>query len=133
MAGDVVARSHLAPIGNRGLAKIARQGAARVKAAALRRVQGRRHLTHQPLPVPGRTGVRFRHRRQKRAGVGVQGFGKQRGRGRQFRQPPQIHHAHPVADVAHDGKVVRGPAKQPLREYASQLAGTTLQIAVRDD
>jgi cytochrome b6-f complex iron-sulfur subunit len=32
-----------------------------------------------------------------------------------------------------DGKVVRGPAKQPLREYPSQLAGTTLQIAIRDD
>ncbi len=32
-----------------------------------------------------------------------------------------------------DGKVQRGPAKQPLREYPNQLAGTTLQIAVRDD
>jgi cytochrome b6-f complex iron-sulfur subunit len=32
-----------------------------------------------------------------------------------------------------DGKVTKGPAKQPLREYPSQLAGTTLQIAIRDD
>lgn len=32
-----------------------------------------------------------------------------------------------------DGKVQRGPAKQPLREYPNQLAGTVLQIAVRDD
>ncbi len=31
------------------------------------------------------------------------------------------------------GKPQRGPAKQPLREYPNQLAGTTLQIAVRDE
>ena len=31
-----------------------------------------------------------------------------------------------------DGKVLKGPAKSPLREFPSQLAGTMLQIAVRD-
>lgn len=31
-----------------------------------------------------------------------------------------------------DGKVQRGPAKQPLREYPNQLAGTVLQVSVRD-
>ncbi len=32
-----------------------------------------------------------------------------------------------------DGKVLKGPAKEPLREYPNQFAGTHLQIAVRDD
>lgn len=31
-----------------------------------------------------------------------------------------------------DGKPTRGPAKQPLVQYANQLAGTVLQIAVKD-
>jgi len=30
-----------------------------------------------------------------------------------------------------DGKVLKGPAKTPLREYPSQLAGTMLQISIR--
>lgn len=31
-----------------------------------------------------------------------------------------------------DGKVKKGPAKQPLREFPYQLAGTLLQVSVRD-
>lgn len=33
---------------------------------------------------------------------------------------------------ADDGKVTRGPAKAPLTSYAHQLAGTVLQIAIKD-
>ena len=81
--------------------------AARMKAAACRRIDRARHIAaqHPPLSASGRIGNR--HSFEERFRVRMLWRGEDRPLRRYFDDLAQIHHRDPVTDVFHDCKVVR--------------------------
>jgi hypothetical protein len=79
-----------------------------VEDTSRRRVQRTRYLSaqHDAFPVGLHLRARNRHRRQQRSGVGVQGIVVEPLAVGHFHDLAEIHHCHPVGDVADDGEVV---------------------------
>ena len=91
-----------------GRADLGRVAAARVEAAAARRVDRARHvaLEHDPLALR-RSRIGDRHRREQRLGVRVdRPLVELLGR-RELDDLAEVHHRDAVGDVAHDAEVVR--------------------------
>src|SRR5215470_3743561 len=83
------------------------QAAARVEAAARRRIDRARHVTLEQDALALQRGVRNRHRGEQRLGVGMLGIGVQLLRRRDLDDLAQVHHGHARADVLDDGEIVR--------------------------
>ena len=81
--------------------------APRVEAAALRRVDGARHITFQHVLHRGDVRIGNRNRPQQRLRVRMQRVVEQFLLRRNFDDVAQIHHSNAVADVFNDAQVVR--------------------------
>jgi hypothetical protein len=98
-----------------------RARAARVEMASRRRVQGRRRLAPQRCRTAAPGGVGPRARRAARLAYRGAGAAEDLLPRPAFDDPAQIHHAHPVAQVAHHRQVMRDEQKrQPSRSRRSR-------------
>uniref|UniRef100_A0A6J7MXT6 Unannotated protein n=1 Tax=freshwater metagenome TaxID=449393 RepID=A0A6J7MXT6_9ZZZZ len=110
---------------------ILRPRAAGAKATARRGVERARHLTvdREPSARPLETGVRDRHCREQRPGVRVRRCTIDVLGRADLDNLSEVHHRHPVRDVANDGQVVgdeevREP--QPALQFVQQVHDTGL-------
>ena len=83
-----------------------RHGTARVKAAALGRMERAGHIALQDNAVPFVTRVRDRNGREQRLRIRVQRLAIEIFTGSQFNHFPQVHHGDTVRDVFHHAQVV---------------------------
>src|SRR4051812_26582340 len=86
-----------------------RVGAARVKAAAARRIDGARRLAadDDALSGPVLVRIRYRYGREERLRVWVYGLDVELLGRRELDDLPEVHHGDPLGHVAHHGEVVR--------------------------
>jgi hypothetical protein len=107
MAGAGAAGRKLAQRRRLLAADLLREGAARVEAAARRRVHRAGHVASQMREARAPARIGMRDRGEQRARVGMPRIGEDRALRRHLHDLPQIHHGHPVGHVAHHRQVMR--------------------------
>ena len=107
-----------------------------MEGAAGRQGAGARRLAADDRPLPQPVGgVRLRHRREQRPGVGVARVLDELARGRHLHDAPRVHHRDPVGGVARAGQVVgdgqhRQAARRAWRSRSRDRISARLEASI---